>query len=133
MKIEFSECNRMKPHESLIVRNIRKRSEKEYSIVFGEYELLFIPEKDSDKQYLRKIFNNEDFSWTLNLDITIVVKKNNELFLKGKYEVSEFIEEGDYKGSLEIHVISGPSEEFKVYIIPESHENISKIFNKIFE
>jgi hypothetical protein len=133
MKIELSEYDgeRMGIYESSIVKKIKKISEKEFSIVFGEYELLFIPENNSDIKFLKNIFYGE-FSLETNPRIRILLKKKNFLFRKGIYEVSEFIEEGGKKGTLEIHVATGPSEEFRIYIIPESHENIPKIFDKIF-
>ncbi len=56
MKIELSECNSNKKYEPLIVKEIRKKSDKEYSIFFGEYELLFIPKK------IRYRFSKENFS-----------------------------------------------------------------------
>ena len=133
MKIKLSECDIRKNYESLVVERIVKKSKKEYSLFFGDYELLFLPETDSDKEYLKKIFNKENSLWNLNPKIGITIKKNNKIFLDGEYEVSEFIEEGDYKGALEIHVVSRHLEEFRIYIIPESHESISKIFEKIFE
>jgi hypothetical protein len=133
MKIELSECNLNKEYESFIVKDIRRKSENEYSIIFGEYELSFLPKEDSDKRYLKKIFNDKDFLLDRAPNITISIKKRGSQFLEGRYEVSEFIEEGNYKGTLEIHVVPGPSEEFRVYIIPEAHESIPEIFDKIFK
>ncbi len=92
----------------------------------------YLFQKKSDIDFLKKIFHDEFFFGDCNPEIKILLKKKGVLFREGSYEVSEFIEEGDYKGVLEIHVVPGPSEEFRIYIIPEVHESIPKIFGKIF-
>lgn len=136
MKIELSEYTTLKPYKPLIVKEIRKNSEREYSIIFGEYELLIRLNKNSDIEKLKRIFNKEFSLESWNSEISFLVKKNDKSFLEGKYEDSEFIEEeGHYKGTLEFHIVDNSSgrSKFKIYIIPEDNENMSMIFDKIFK
>ena len=119
-------------HLESIVEDVKKKSEKEYSLSFGEYELVFTLESGSDKQYLKRVFMGEYMTGGGNPKIGIFINKKGTLLMQGMYETSEFIEEGRLRGTLEIHVAGGSQKEFKIYLIPEVYENIPKIFSKIF-
>ena len=129
MKIELSRyVNNRKDCPSEFVKEYNHIG-KEYSMKFGEYELIFIPKSKKDIESLKKRFLDifDPFS---HPNMTVILKKDNKIILKGKYAYREFAEEGPLKGAIEIHIES--KDPFKIYLMPESQENLEQIFDKIF-
>jgi len=140
MKIELSEYDgeskgkRMGIYESQIVTEYKKKV-NEYSIIFGEYELVFIPETSEDITHFCEEFMDNFIFPEHNPNVRVLLKKNGKLIREGKYTYGEFHKDtikGKYDGVLSIHIETSDHHEYDIYFLPEPNETLLQIFDKIF-
>ena len=133
MIIGISECDERGVYDEAVVERYVTYPKNTYGILWGEYQILFLPNEPGDVEIFRKQFIGESNESPDEPNIVIEIKKNETTYIKGMYEVREFFTKKDGSKTLEIHVATkNHLGEFRIYITPESHESFEKVFEKIF-
>ena len=118
-----------------IVKEYKKQG-KEYSILFREYEIVFIPETKEDIGRFGRIFSDRFKSSSGVSEVNIILKKDNKIcWNAGKYSWSEIhsnTTNGKYDGVLSIHIATKDYHEYDIYFLLEGEETYTYIFDKVF-
>lgn len=120
-----------------IVKEFKHNLKKiEHSIIFGDYEAIFILSDKSDIQKIKYSFTQNRDDWSVHTGsekIRVVLKNNGKIIKQGNLLYSEDYKEENNETSLCFTVESGFENEYRLFIYPEYGETMLDVYKKLFK